>query len=122
MDGTVNYFAFSPDLDGRSNNTITVSAFALDGHLVGKVTVKETTNIKTPIVLSGFGEFHSVTIDSTLINKSWGGIALDNISIGEVHANVQPSTQFDSAVSEVSIVGAYDPAVVFNPSLLLGTS
>jgi hypothetical protein len=84
VDGTVNYFAFSPDLDGRSNNTITVSAFALDGHLVGKVTVKETTNIKTPIVLSGFGEFHSVTIDSTLINKSWGGIALDNISIGAV--------------------------------------
>ncbi len=120
VDGTVNYFSYSPDLDGRSFNTVTLTAFALDGHIVGQVKVQETINIATPIVLTGFGEFHSVTIDSTLLNKSWGGIALDNLTIGEVHSGILPATQVESLISDVSLVGAFDPMIFFNPLLLIG--
>ncbi len=49
VDGTVDYFAYSPDLDGKSFNTITITALALDGHKVGQVSVRETTNITAPI-------------------------------------------------------------------------
>ena len=120
VDGTVTFFSYLPDLDGRSFNTITLTAFALDGHMVGQVTVKETSNLIAPIVLTGLGEFHSVTIDSTLINKSWGGIAMDNVTIGEVHSAIQPTSQTDLSTSEVKLVGSYDPLVSFNPLLLVG--
>jgi hypothetical protein len=32
---TTDYFAYSPDLGGGSGNTVTISAFGLDGTLVG---------------------------------------------------------------------------------------
>jgi hypothetical protein len=121
VDGTVSFFSYLPDLDGRSFNTITLTAFALDGHMVGQVKVQETSNFTAPIVLTGLGEFHSVTIDSTLINKSWGGIAMDNVTIGEVHSAIQPTSQTDLSTSEVKLVGSYDPLVFFNPLLLVGT-
>jgi hypothetical protein len=120
VDGTVNYFAYSPDTNGRSFNTITITAFALDGHKVGQISVRETANITAPIVLSGIGEFHSVTIDSTLRVVSWGGIAIDNLTIGEVHANVQPSSQTSTTMSEVTLVGVFDEAAYFNPAMLVG--
>jgi hypothetical protein len=121
VDGTVSFFSYLPDLDGHSFNTITLTAFALDGHMVGQVRVQETSNLTAPIVLTGLGEFHTVTIDSTLINKSWGGIAMDNVTIGEVHSAIQPTTQTDFSSSEVRLVGSYDPLVFFNPLLLVGT-
>jgi hypothetical protein len=105
VDGTVNYFSYSPDFDGASGNTITVSAYDLVGKLVGSVSVREVGNIVTPIVLTGIGEFHSVTIDSTLVNKSWGGIAMDMVTYGEVHSPVVASSHTDTSFAAVTLVG-----------------
>jgi len=84
VDGTVDYFAYTPDRWGSSGNTVTITAYDVDGGQVGQVAYTETGSIYTPIVLTGVGEFHSVTVDQTLNDPTSGGIALDLITFGSI--------------------------------------
>ncbi len=90
--GTTDYFAYSADLAGRSQNTITLSAFAIDGSLLGQVQYVETSTFRTPLSISGLGQFHSVTVDQTLYDTSSGGIAIDLVTFGEVINVPEPSS------------------------------
>lgn len=46
--GTTNFFSYSPDIVGQSGNIITISAFDLDGSLLGQVQYVETGNFMSP--------------------------------------------------------------------------
>ncbi|MBY0474408.1 MAG: PEP-CTERM sorting domain-containing protein [Nitrosomonas sp.] len=82
--GTTDFFGYSADLFGSSGNIITISAYGLDGSLVGQVSYTETGNFTAPLTISGVGQFHSVTVDQTLFNTNSGGIALDLIQFGNI--------------------------------------
>lgn len=82
--GTVSKFSYTPDKDGASGNTITITGYDVHGVLLGKVSVVERGNNLQPIVLSGVGEMYTITVDSTLRNKAWGGIGVDDISYDSV--------------------------------------
>jgi hypothetical protein len=94
--GTVSTFSYTPDKNGASGNTITVSGFDVNGKLLGKVSVVERGHNTAPVVLSGVGEIFTVTVDNTLRNKAWGGIGIDDISYDSVDPVVVTvgSTQF----------------------------
>lgn len=83
---TTDFFAYSADFGGGSGNTITISAFDVDGSLVGQVSYVETGTFISPLTLSGIGQFHRVTVDQTLYNRYSGGIALDLVQFGELSA------------------------------------
>lgn len=100
--GTVSYFAYTPDKNGASGNTITISGFDVNGNLLGKVSVVEKTHNMGPIVLTGVGEMYSVTVDNGLRIKSWGGIALDDVT-------------FDSVDPVVTTVGSTVNPLDFGP-------
>ncbi len=104
VDGTIDYFAYSPDLRGCSGNIITLTAFDLLGRMVGQVEYVETNDFVNPLVLTGIGEFHSVTVDQTLYVKRYGGIALDDIAYGPIDAVGEDS--------HITIVGT--PEVIVN--------
>ena len=91
--GTTDYFAYSADLGGGSGNILTISAYDLLGVLLGQVSFVETGTFTSPLVLSGFGQFHSITVDHTLFNTSSGGIGIDLVTYGDVTTSVpEPGT------------------------------
>lgn len=81
---TTNYFAYSPDLGGGSGNIVTITAFGLDGSVVGSKSWVETGTFLSPLELSGIGEFHSVTIDQTLYDTFSGGVGIDLVRYGDL--------------------------------------
>ena len=88
--GTTDFFAYSPDVAGYSGNVITISAFGLDGSLLGQTQYVETGNFMSPLSISGIGQFHRVTIDQTLYDRTSGGIALDLVQFGAISAASAP--------------------------------
>ena len=93
--GTTDLFAYSPDLGGGSGNIITISAFGVDGALIGQVQFTESGTFATPLTISGIGQFHKVTVDQTLYDRTSGGIGLDLVQFGDVAAAVavpEPAT------------------------------
>ncbi len=91
--GTTDFFGYSADLFGSSRNIITISAYGLDGSLVGQVSYTETGDFTAPLIISGVGQFHSVTVDQTLYNTTSGGIALDLIQFGDISIAAVPEPQ-----------------------------
>lgn len=83
-DGTTDYFAFTPDKNGCSGNTITLSGYDINGKFLGSVTYNENADITKPLVLSGIGDMHKVVVDTSLHNVTWGGIAIDDVTFGTV--------------------------------------
>lgn len=83
-DGTTDYFAFTPDKNGCSGNTITLSGYDIDGKFLGSVSYTENTDITKPLVLTGIGDMHRVVVDNSLHNVTWGGIAMDDVTFGTV--------------------------------------
>lgn len=83
---TTDYFGYSPDLAGGSGNTITLTAYAIDGSIVGQTSYIETGTFSpsSPLTISGVGLFHSVTIDQTLYNTWSGGIGIDLVRFGDL--------------------------------------
>jgi len=81
---TTDYFAYSPDLGGWSGNTITLTAYATNGDIVGQTSYVETGVFSSPLFIQGIGSFHSVTIDQTLINHWSGGIGIDLVTYGDL--------------------------------------
>jgi PEP-CTERM motif len=91
--GTTDFFAYSPDWGGGSGNVITISAFGLDGELVGMVHFTESGTFASPLAISGMGQFHKVTVDQTLYDRTSGGIGLDLVQIGDIAVAVpEPAT------------------------------
>jgi hypothetical protein len=101
--GTTDYFAYSADLGGGSQNLITLSAFAVDGSLLGQVQYVEISTFRAPLFISGLGQFHSVTIDQTLYDTSSGGIAIDLVTFGDVINVPEPSSLVLFAVGLVGL-------------------
>ena len=50
----------------------------------------ETGTFTTPLFLTGFGQFHTVTIDQTLFDQNSGGIAVDLVEFGDITATSVP--------------------------------
>ena len=88
--GTTDFFAYSPDVAGHSSNVVTISAFGLDGSLLGQTQYVETGNFMSPLSISGIGQFHRVTVDQTLYDRTSGGIALDLVQFGAISAASAP--------------------------------
>lgn len=91
--GATEFFGYSADLFGSSRNIITISAYGLDGSLVGQVSYTETGDFTAPLTIGGVGQFHSVTVDQTLYNTNSGGIALDLIQFGNISIAAIPEPQ-----------------------------
>ena len=81
---TTDFFAYSADLGGGSGNTITISAFDEVDTLIGQVSYLESGTFASPLVLSGFGQFHRITVDQTLIDTQSGGIMIDLVQFGDI--------------------------------------
>lgn len=96
---TTDYFSIYPDLWTGSDNSVTVSAYSLDGELVGTASYQESSASATPIVLSGIGRFHRVVVDATLHSQAWGGIGFDLVSFGPLI----PQPQLSIRCSQVEI-------------------
>jgi len=81
---TTEYFGYSPDLAGGSQNVITITAYDLGGFVVGQVSYTETGSfsVSSPLTISGVGPFHRVTIDQTLASPTTGGIGIDLVRFG----------------------------------------
>ncbi|WP_293008686.1 PEP-CTERM sorting domain-containing protein [Nitrosomonas sp.] len=104
--GTTDFFGYSADLFGSSGNIITISAYGLDGLLVGQASYTETGNFTTPLTISGVGQFHSVTVDQTLYNTSSGGIALDLVQFGNISIAAIPEPQtYAMLLAGLSLLG-----------------
>lgn len=90
---TMDFFSIYPDTWNDSDNSVTVSAYDLDGHLVGTALYQETGvhQPRAPIVLSGIGRFHRVVVDSTLHSATSGGIGFDLVSFGPILPQPHPS-------------------------------
>jgi len=91
---TTDYFAYSPDLAGSSNNNITISAYALDGTLLGEAKYVETGSFSpgSPLSISNIGQFHRVTVLQTLFDVSSGGIGIDLVRFGDISPVPEPNT------------------------------
>jgi hypothetical protein len=72
-------FAISTDQLGGSLNTTSVSAYDIDGNLIGSVSHLETDGSVT-LELQGVGQIHTVIVESTLMNHLSGGIGLDDLT------------------------------------------
>jgi hypothetical protein len=88
---TNNYFSYSPDLFGNSNNVVTISAYGLDGTLLGQATYVETAPAP-PLFISGVGEFHTITVQQTLFDLTGGGIGIDLVQFGDISPVPEPNT------------------------------
>ncbi len=88
---TNNYFAYSPDLFGNSNNVITISAYGLDGALLGQARYVETAPTP-PLFISGVGQFHRITVQQTLFDLTSGGIGIDLVRFGDISPVPEPNT------------------------------
>jgi hypothetical protein len=89
---TVNYFAYSADQWGYSGNTVTLRAYGLDDKQMGEISYVERTTFKDPLVLSGIGDFHKVTVGQSLYFNNIGGIALDEVTYGTMATVSEPNS------------------------------
>lgn len=103
--GTTNYFAYRPDLGGGSGNVITISVFDLDDSLLGQITYVENTTFTSPLLISGVGQFHKVTVDQTLYNTYSGGIMLDLVEFGNITSESSVPEPTSLALFVLGIVG-----------------
>ncbi len=78
---TTDFFSISPDPLNNSHNSVTLSAYGLDGNLLGTAFYQEHGQIAPvqPIVLQNIGRIHRVVLTPTLQDRvtGWGGIAFD---------------------------------------------
>jgi hypothetical protein len=81
---TTDYFAYSPDRAGSSNNVVALTAYALDGSIVGSSNYTETGNFSpdSPLELKNLGDFHRVVVDTDLVRSQ--GIAMDLVQFGRL--------------------------------------
>lgn len=82
--GTTDFFSYLPDSAGGSGNIITISAFGLDGSLLGEIQYVEIGNFTSRLSISGIGQFHRVQVDQTLYDRGSGGIAIDLVQFGDI--------------------------------------
>lgn len=87
---TTNFFGYAPDLGGGSGNIVTITAYGLDGAVVGSKSWLETGTFYSPLEINGIGEFHSVTIDQTLYDTFSGGIGIDLVRYGDLTPSKVP--------------------------------
>jgi hypothetical protein len=81
---TTDFFGFSGDLWGGSRNLVTITAFDLAGQALGYADYIETGTFSSPLVITGFGQFHLVTVHQTQYQRGTGGIGIDLVSFGDL--------------------------------------
>lgn len=86
-DANTDYFAITTDTSGYSGNIVVVSAFGMNGTLVGSVSYTETGSGGYRIILDGLGPFHRVVVDPTLFDPQNGGIGFDLVEFGALTAS-----------------------------------
>jgi hypothetical protein len=79
--GVTNSFSLVTDMIGGTGNTVSISAYSLDGSFVGSVGRPEGTGGET-FEISNIGNFHSLVIDSSY--GIGGGVALDMFNYGVI--------------------------------------
>ena len=85
--GVTDYFSVTTDNWGWGGNTIILSAFAVDGTMIGSTSYTEGAGGVSP-QLQNLGLFHTVVVDWNYNGTS--GIGLDLLTFGDVSASPVP--------------------------------
>jgi len=100
---TTDFVSITPDNLNDSDNSTVVSAYGLDGSLLGTALYQETGQIVPvkPIILQNIGRIHRVVVAPTLHESAggWGGIQFDLLSF----APVRPEPVLSIRVSQVEL-------------------
>jgi hypothetical protein len=103
---TTDYFAFTQDRYGDSYNDITLTAFDLDGNVVGASSYTEVANLASPLIITGLGQFHSVAVHQSQYNRGTGGIGIDLVTFGDLQvADVDPNSVPEPATLDLLGLG-----------------
>lgn len=107
VEATTTYFSITPDKSNISDNSALVTAYDLDGMVLGSVQYQETragSSSLHPLILSNIGQIHRVVVAPSLADTTtgWGGISFDLVTFAPVTASQRPSLSMRFSQVELS--------------------